>query len=579
MNAHSRWNQIDLDAYRKMADPEADTLVAALLTKQGSESIGRLGYNSMLLIANKLIADPELALANHSRLAEWLAEMPEDLVGYFDPMEVPDWVDADKIQMGSQLWQEYTLVILLILYAGSLPACYLMKNGIPALYKTEKLREHQYIFQRIYETGTMLDACMEAGGIKVIKDAVIPYEALLLQVLHKLDPDGGWHQVGHHLVRKVGEPQSPLDRERLEQELAALRGKPKRYLWGKGYITAKKVRFLHASMRYMLNQPDQFNPWGDQDKPQSFAERLSHVQTPWDTDQFGAPVNQEDMAYTLLTFGLVIPQGLEKWGVPLTRKEKESFLHLWKVVGYVMGIHPELLTDDWDEAVSLYEAIQARQAGASEDGKVLTEALMGFLGDYLPNIPGLAHRLSASLIISQIGPTHAAYLLDEQLVAETQVFWRRLISKLFGTIFSFCMWLQTHFYRRFKHLGWITAYRLHEASELLIASWRDAYLRKPFFVPATTTSWRPMPGIDEAFLAELRQWRQEMFMVMGLALGLLAFATFGLFGSLPIGLLWGWLAAKNTLIAAATTWFASMGIMNFWLPTVFNKRPKPAIKQ
>ena len=34
----------------------------------------------------------------------------------------------------------------------------------------------------------------------------------------------------------------------------------KRYLWGKGYITAKKVRFLHASMRYMLLNPSAVSP-------------------------------------------------------------------------------------------------------------------------------------------------------------------------------------------------------------------------------------------------------------------------------------------------------------------------------
>ena len=320
MNKHNHWESIDLDAYRHIADPEADNLVAALLPKQGTESIGRLGYNAMLLIADKLISDSELALADDSRLAQWLTTIPEDLVDYFSPMEAPDWVDSKKLKLGSQLWQRYPIVTLLILYSGSLPACYLMKNGISALYKTEKLRDHQYIFQRIYETGLMLSACMDENGIKIIEDATIQDDVLLLQALQNLDAEGQWQQQGLQLIRKRGATSAPINPEELAVEIERLREQPKRYLWGKGYITAKKVRFLHASMRYMLLQPDSFKPWGSKDQPQTFAEHLSQVQTPWDQEKLGAPINQEDLAYTLLTFGLVIPQGLEKWGLPLCRE-------------------------------------------------------------------------------------------------------------------------------------------------------------------------------------------------------------------------------------------------------------------
>ena len=161
MAAHSKWQNLDLDTYRQLADPEADRLAESILPKQGSEPIGRLGYNAMLMLADKLGDDPELAMIADSRLSKQLNKMPKELVNYFEPMEAPDWVDEEKLKLGAQLWQDNTLITLLALYAASLPACYLMKNGIPALYKTEKLREHQYIFQRIYETGLMLAATMD----------------------------------------------------------------------------------------------------------------------------------------------------------------------------------------------------------------------------------------------------------------------------------------------------------------------------------------------------------------------------------------------------------------------------------
>ena len=573
MNKHNHWENIDLDAYRQMADPEADNLVAALLPKQGTESIGRLGYNAMLLVADKLISDSELALADDSRLAQWLSTMPKELVDYFSPLEAPDWVDSKKLKLGSQLWQRYSIVTLLILYSGSLPACYLMKNGISALYKTEKLRDHQYIFQRIYETGLMLSACMDENGIKIIEDETIQDDSLLLQALQNLDAEGQWQQQGLQLIRKKGATSAPINPEELAIEIERLREQPKRYLWGKGYITAKKVRFLHASMRYMLMQPDSFKPWGSKDQPQTFAEHLSQVQTPWDTEKLGVPINQEDLVYTLLTFGLVIPQGLEKWGLPLSREQKEAFLHLWRVVGYTMGIHSELLTDNWDDAESLYQEIQKKQAGTSEDGVILTEALMGFLGDYLPHVPGFAHRLSAAMIISQIGLTNATYLLDKQLIDETQRFWRKPFYQLAGGIFAISLKLRAIFYKRFKHLGWITSERMKEACDLLIDSWQDAFSRRPFFVPVDTTSWVRQPGTDQAYRARLTQWRRQIAVTVGCSVGLLLLSLFGLTAVFPVALISGWSASQNILIMAVLSWIMALGVLHFRLPTVFKNRP------
>ena len=66
--------------------------------------------------------------------------------------------------------QTDSILAIFVLYAASLPACYLMKKGVPALNQTEKLAEHKYVFQRIYETGLMLDGVLHPGGLRVIED-------------------------------------------------------------------------------------------------------------------------------------------------------------------------------------------------------------------------------------------------------------------------------------------------------------------------------------------------------------------------------------------------------------------------
>jgi hypothetical protein len=39
----------------------------------------------------------------------------------------------------------------------------------------------------------------------------------------------------------------------------------------------------------------------------------------------GVPINQEDLAYVLLTFGYLIPKGMETWGRKVPRQQKEDF--------------------------------------------------------------------------------------------------------------------------------------------------------------------------------------------------------------------------------------------------------------
>lgn len=569
-----KWEAIDLDAYRQIGDPIVDHLVADVLPDKQDKSSGRLAYNALLLLADKLIESPELTFIEDSRLSRQLKAMPKPLTDYYDPIESPAWVDPAKLALGAKVWQDNTLITLITLYAASLPACYLMKNGIPALYQTEKLREKKYIFQRIYETGLMLAATMDAGGIKIIEDAEFEDGRLLLQALQQLDAEGQWQRRGQSCCRTAGEPQTPLDPALIKAEIEKLRGTPKRYLWGKGYIAAKKVRFLHASMRFMLTQPGICRPWGNKENPQSLAENMSHRESPWDTERYGVPVNQEDLAYTLLTFGLVIPRGLEIWGLPLSLEQKEAFLHLWRIIGYIMGVDQALLTDDWDDAQALYDAIQKRQAGPSEAGVVLTEALMGFLGDYMPHLPGLAHRLSAAMIIDQLGLEQASYILDESLIKETRRFWRWPIYAVAAGFFRSYLIARENVFTRFKHLGGLTAHRIHEASELLIDSWRDGYRRKPFFVPADASTWVRSPGIDDEFLGRLRQWRRLLLSNIGIGLLFLIIAIIGLTASVPVGMISGWNAFKTVLIFSVSSWGISLLWMQFRLPAVFKRRPR-----
>ena len=158
----TRWDDAILNQYRHIGDKEADALVGQ--TFHGKN--GSIKSNRMLLLANQLIEQPALFFVDDSWVAKELNDYRKDdpgLADYYEPMEAPDWVDMGKLKLASKFWHENTIVSLGVLYAASLPSCYLIEKGSPALYKTGKLLP-PYLNQRIYETGLMLDAVMDEDG-------------------------------------------------------------------------------------------------------------------------------------------------------------------------------------------------------------------------------------------------------------------------------------------------------------------------------------------------------------------------------------------------------------------------------
>ena len=140
---------------------------------------------------------------------------------------------------------------------------------------------------------------------------------------------------------------------------------------GKGIVTLQKVRLIHASIRHYL-KAGQFHD------------------EPWDVHTYGEPINQEDLAGTLMSFGPVIINGLSKLNVRLSDQQKDAYMHCWKVVGHLMGIKQTLLPDSYDEGFNLANRILVHQAGNSEAGKALTSSCIQFV-NYL--IPGNAFDL------------------------------------------------------------------------------------------------------------------------------------------------------------------------------------------
>ena len=100
---------------------------------------------------------------------------------------------------------------------------------------------------------------------------------------------------------------------------AARRGSNNGAEWGGvGWRACIRVRVLHGKVRRRLLAMGK-----------------------WDRTEWGVPINQEDMCATLLSFAPIVLECLDFMKQRLSPREKEDYIHLWRLIGYYSGILEE----------------------------------------------------------------------------------------------------------------------------------------------------------------------------------------------------------------------------------------------
>jgi hypothetical protein len=122
---------------------------------------------------------------------------------------------------------------------------------------------------------------------------------------------------------------------------------------GEGFKLTVHVRVMHA----LVNQ--QFETNGR-----------------WDIGQYGLPINQSDQAGTLGLFNSTVLLGMRMLGRIVTRGESLAVMHLWKYVGWLLGVNDDWLFDtEREQNVFNYHVLLA-QANATPAGADLAAALV-----------------------------------------------------------------------------------------------------------------------------------------------------------------------------------------------------------
>jgi squalene cyclase len=155
---------------------------------------------------------------------------------------------------------------------------------------------------------------------------------------------------------------------------------------GRGFRSATKVRILHALIRSLVRQKlDIWNP------------------------RAGEPISQFYLIGTLMTFSVVVVDGMRTMELQVDDTDADAWVHLWNVVGYLMGISEDLLPVDAREAESLLEAVREMSWAPSEGGAQLARATLGVMQDQL--LPGRALDGFAVMLVRHLAGDRCADLL------------------------------------------------------------------------------------------------------------------------------------------------------------------------
>ncbi|EIF01102.1 oxygenase MpaB family protein [Saccharomonospora glauca] len=162
---------------------------------------------------------------------------------------------------------------------------------------------------------------------------------------------------------------------------------------GVGYASALRVRLVHAYVRAAMNRRED-----------------------WDYSSWDRPINQVQTAGTLLLFSLVYVVGMQALGVRYSESERADIIHLWRYVGWLMGVDDELLPATEDDAWRLWWLLMVTEFGPDEDSRRLAAALLRSYAEIggrgpLGKVWGeLAVRLHGSISRLVLGKTNSDFL-------------------------------------------------------------------------------------------------------------------------------------------------------------------------
>lgn len=376
-----------LERARYRADPLADQTIAdivgpwAELPPEASAAELEAAHGAQwerLSLVTRVISQWQ----DNGKLANWRAES-EDLpppiaealqrfVASAQPL--PDWADRDMIARAEAIFFDQGVLSCTLLFCASLPECYVVPDLAEVLHTTGQLE--QRTDYRIRSTAAMIFPVMMKGGLTSPSGGGVA-QVLKVRLIHATVRNLILHHSPTQAVARLQAVAEGGANSAAVAPLAALSGHPNMH----------RTLFGHG----------------------------------WDVATRGLPCNQEEQAYTLLTFGYVYLRGLRTLGVGLSPADERAVLHTWNVMAYLVGIDRELMVDSVPEAQALFARMQARGRARPlqpDPRPALAAALFDTMAKVIPWAPArpfpllLSRRLCGPQASADLGMARGVPLLS-----------------------------------------------------------------------------------------------------------------------------------------------------------------------
>ena len=210
-----------------------------------------------------------------------------------------------------------------------------------------------------------------------------------------------------------------------------------------GHTTLRRVRLLHAGIRHLVNTDPRIDR---SDRPSPDAHAWSPL--------WGEPLSQEHLLGGLLAFSVSMLDALDALGVEYEDRGAAAYLHLWSVVGYLLGVDPTVLPLDRESATAIERRLRRRNQQETPGGRRLAAALLELLeeltpgriadgipaalmrhlcGDDIADVLGVPHRRFEELAIAGMKPGVAIFSLTSGHVSPVSAALRGLSREILDT--------------------------------------------------------------------------------------------------------------------------------------------------
>ncbi|MEJ7636115.1 oxygenase MpaB family protein [Aeromicrobium sp.] len=151
---------------------------------------------------------------------------------------------------------------------------------------------------------------------------------------------------------------------------------------GEGFQLTVHVRLMHAMVNHRFESGDR-----------------------WDTAMWGLPINRTDQAATLGLFNGALLLGVRALGVRMTAADSLAIMHLWKYIGWLMGVDEDWLFDTEREQHRFNYHVLLAQGDVTPAGAQLANGIMDAQKTlHFARFPRLGRAYARARLLSMLRP-------------------------------------------------------------------------------------------------------------------------------------------------------------------------------